>query len=92
MSIFENYNKLFDTLQDEEKTEEHEEYLGDNLLGQFYCGNFSSSVKEMKQEQISCSNLIEFLDHIEEHYGKNDFTEWFDRKFFAELGRLVNFN
>ena len=83
-------NILFNELHELE-TDEHENifYVGDSLLYQFYCGNWSSSVKEMQEKNISCLELIEYIDEQVENMGDCDFFKWFDRKFFAELGRKV---
>mgnify|MGYP003652066438 CR=1 FL=1 len=87
-------NILFNELNELEKDEdENIFYEGDSLLYQFYCGNWSASVKEMQEKNISCLELIEYIDEqIElEKYTDSEcsFLNWFDRKFFAELGRQV---
>jgi len=80
------YNEL-----DELETDEHESifFVGDSLMYQFYCGNWSASIKEMKEKNISCLELIEYIENQEDEMGDCDFFKWFDRKFFAELGRQV---
>ena len=86
-------NILFDLLEEDEKTESWENAKGDNLMNQFYCGNWSASVKEMIEENISSMDLINFIELDEGYHGKTDFNQWFDRSFFAELGNTkVRFN
>jgi len=79
-------NILLDLLENEDRTEDWERTRGDNLTNQFYCGNWSASVQEMIDENISIKDLIEFLELEEYMHGKSEFNAWFDREFFAELG------
>lgn len=86
-------NKLFNELKSDERTESWETLRGHNLMNQFYCGNFSASVKEMIDENITGNHLIEFLLEDELHEGKTNFNQWFDREFFLLLGKTkVRFN
>ena len=86
-------NILFDELEENEKTESWENTKGDNLINQFYCGNWSASVQEMIEENITAIDLINFLEHDEAKHGKTNFNQWFDRSFFVELGKsMVRFN
>jgi hypothetical protein len=79
-------NKLFNELAEDERTEDWERTRGDNLTNQFYCGNWSASVQEMIDDNISIKDLIEFLELEEYMNGQSEFNDWFDREFFAELG------
>jgi hypothetical protein len=80
-------NICFDQLPKDEQNEDESVYtLGDDLMYQFYCGNWSSTAKEMEDKNISCSEFCEYVTNMENELGKCDFTEWFDRSFFAELG------
>jgi hypothetical protein len=79
-------NILLDLLADEDRTEDWERTRGDNLTNQFYCGNWSASVQEMIDDNISIKDLIEFLELEEYMNGQSEFNDWFDREFFAELG------
>ena len=86
-------NILFDELKENEKTESWEVTKGDNLMNQFLCGNWSASVKEMIEENISSMDLINFLEIDEGYNGINTTNEHFNRAFFAELGNTkVRFN
>jgi hypothetical protein len=86
-------NILLDLLADEDRTEDWERTRGDNLTNQFYCGNWSASVQEMIDDNISIKDLIEFLELEEYMHGKSEFNDWFDREFFAELGNTeVRYN
>ena len=80
-------NILFDALPEDEQTPEESIYtIGDSLLHQFVCGNWSSSVKEMKEKNISCAELIEYLEHLESELGDCEYFLHFDRSFFGSLG------
>ena len=81
-------NKLFNNLPKEDQDETELIYtVGDSLLMQFYCGNWSASVKEMTNNFYSCENLLEYIKHLEETEGCiGGWLDWFDRDFFAELG------
>ena len=81
-----SHNILFNTLPKDEQTPEESIYtIGDSLLNQFYCGNWSSSIKEMKEKNISCAELIEYLEHLESELG-DCYGNHFDRSFFGSLG------
>jgi len=78
-------NKLFNNLPKDEVNEDEAIFtVGDSLLMQFYCGNFTASVKEMTDNFYSVTNLIEYIATQEDCVG--GWLEWFDREFFAELG------
>jgi hypothetical protein len=82
-----NHNICFNELPEDEKNEDEFVFtVGDDLMFQFYCGNWSTSAEEMKDKNISCKEFSEYVEHIENELGKCGFTEWFDRSFFAELG------
>jgi len=82
-----NDNICFNELPEDEKNEDESVYtVGDDLMYQFYCGNWSTSTEEMKDKNISCKEFSEYVEHIENELGKCGFTEWFDRQFFASLG------
>ena len=86
-------NILFDELEENEKTEEHEFTKGDSLMGQFIVGNWSWSVAYMIKENISIMDLIKYIEHVENYIGSHDLICEFDRSFFAELGNSkVRFN
>ena len=86
-------NILFKELKDDERCESWETMRGHNLMNQFFCGNWSASVQEMIDENITGNDLIEFLLDDELHEGKTNFNQWFDRSFFLELGKTkVRFN
>lgn len=86
-------NKLFNELAEDERTEEHEITIGDNLMGQFIVGNWSWSVNYMIKENISAMDLLKYIEHVEEYIGSHDLICEFDRSFFLELGSSkVRFN
>jgi len=78
-------NKLFNNLPKDEVNEEEAIYtVGDSLLYQFYCGNWSASVKEMTDNNYSTTDLIKYINSLDGCIG--GWLDWFDREFFAELG------
>jgi hypothetical protein len=78
-------NKLFNNLPKDEVNEEEAIYtVGDSLLYQFYCGNWSASVKEMTDNNYSTTDLIKYINSLDACIG--GWLDWFDREFFAELG------
>tara|TARA_R110002095_G_scaffold84401_3_gene73349 strand:- start:1111 stop:1395 length:285 start_codon:yes stop_codon:yes gene_type:complete len=87
-------NKLHDQLPVDEQNEDEGIFtIGDSIAYQFFCGNWSSTIKEMKAENISCKDFSQWLEDFEESIGEPcDFTKWFDREFFAQLGREVRYN
>ena len=53
-------NKLFNNLPKDEVNEEEAIYtVGDSLLYQFYCGNWSASVKEMTDNNYSTIDILD---------------------------------
>lgn len=87
-------NKLHDQLPVDEQNEDEGIFtIGDSIAYQFFCGNWSSTIKEMKAENISCKDFSQWLEDFEESIGEPcDFTKWFGREFFAQLGREVRYN
>jgi len=86
-------NILYNELKENEVTEDGEITKGDNLLNQFYCGNWSASVKEMIEQNISATDLINYIENEESQMGKSEYLNSFDRAFFVELGMAgVRFN
>ena len=87
-------NPCFEQLPENEQNEDEGIFtIGDSLAFQFYCGNWSHTVKEMKKMQISCKDFAEWLEDFEESMGEPcEFTKWFDRVFFATLGSEVRYN
>ena len=78
-------NKLFNKLPQDEVNEDEAIYtVGDFLLYQFYCGNWSASVKEMTDNNYSTTDLIKYINSLDDYVG--GWLDWFDRDFFAELG------
>ena len=78
-------NKLFNELPKDEQDQDEAIYtVGDSLLHQFYCGNWSASVKEMTNNFYSVKDLIEYINNQDDCVA--GWLEWFDRDFFAELG------
>jgi len=78
-------NKLFNNLPQDEVNEDEAIYtVGDSLLYQFYCGNWSASVKEMTDNNYSTTDLIKYINSLDDCVG--GWLDWFDRDFFAELG------
>ena len=78
-------NKLFNNLPQDEVNEDEAIYtVGDSLLYQFYCGNWSASVKEMTDNNYSTTDLIKYINSLDDYVG--GWLDWFDRDFFAELG------
>jgi hypothetical protein len=83
-------NRCFEQLPEDEQNEDELIFtVGDSLAFQFYCGNWSQTVKEMKDTHISCKDFAEWLEDYEESIGESEFTNWFDRVFFATLGSEV---
>jgi hypothetical protein len=87
-------NKCFEQLPEDEQNEDEGIFtVGAALAHQFFCGNWSSTIKEMKAENISCKDFVEWLEDFEESVGGYcEFTKWFGREFFAQLGREVRYN
>jgi len=80
-------NKLFNYLDEEEQTPQEGIYtIGDSLLYQFYCGNWSATVKEMIENNYSSENLIDYIESIDD-FSLDGWLSWFDRRFFVELGK-----
>ena len=78
-------NKLFNKLPQDEVNEDEAIYtVGDSLLYQFYCGNWSASVKEMTDNNYSTTDLIKYINSLDDCVG--GWLDWFDRDLFAELG------
>jgi len=82
-------NKLYEELPRDERQED-EETVGDSIAMQFYYGNWSTSVEEMEELNISANDLHEYLKEkafessctlSDEHY----YGGWFDTEFFMEL-------
>lgn len=87
-------NPCFEQLPEDEQNEDEGIFtVGDSLAHQFYCGNWSHTVKEMKDTHISCVDFAEWLYDFEASMGQPcEFTKWFDRRFFAQLGSEVRYN
>jgi hypothetical protein len=81
-------NRLYQDLPSEEQTPEESIYtVGDSLLMQFYCGNWSATVEEMTENNYTVKELSEYIKNQEEEFGCiGGWLDWFDREFFAELG------
>ena len=64
--------------------------VGDSLINQFYCGNWSNSIKEMQDNYVQWSDLLEYMqDHeIWSEFLNNPKVDesYFDHSFWAELG------
>ena len=66
--------------------DEHLYTQGDSLVNQFYCGNWSASVQEMKDNYIRWDDLLTYIENHEvweDYLGKG---EHFDHSFWGELG------
>lgn len=64
--------------------------VGDNILNQFYYGNFSSSVTDMREYNISSNELIDYLEELSNEYDcKVDdlYHGHFSASFWVALGR-----
>ena len=62
---------------------------GDSLIFQFYCGNWSASVQEMKDHFIWWNELLDYMNESEtwgEFISNNDH---FDNAFWGELGHAL---
>lgn len=62
---------------------------GDTLINQFYNGNWSASVQEMKDHFIWWNEL---LDYMQDHEIWSDFikeNDHFDHAFWGELGHAL---
>ena len=62
---------------------------GDSLIYQFYCGNWSASVQEMKDHFIWWNELLDYMNESEiwrEFISNNDH---FDHAFWGELGHAL---
>ena len=83
-------NNLYDTLPKEDINEDEGIYTyGDSLAYQFYCGNWSASVKEMKDEGWTVSEFIEYLEHQASDYDdilSEMYNGHFRPSFWANLG------
>ena len=82
-------------LQEDDATMTFDEYEvpmftnGDSLIYQFYCGNWSASVKEMKDHFIWWNELLDYMIESEtwcEFISNNDH---FDHAFWGELGHAL---
>jgi len=90
-------NNLYDTLPKEDINEDEGIYTyGDSLAYQFYCGNWSASVKEMKDEGWTVSKFIEYLEEQAEEFNASladIYGGHFSASFWANLGaeRAINY-
>lgn len=56
-------NKLYNELPMDEVMEDERIYtVGDSLLNQFYNGNWSDSVQEMVDNNISTNDLLQYIE------------------------------
>ena len=65
--------------------------IGDDILDTFANGNFTQGVEDMRKNNISTEDLIDYLEDKAEDYGtkiEELYYGHFDRSFFSSLGRI----
>jgi len=76
--------------QDEVNEDESLYTEGDCILYQFYCGNWSQTIRRCYDNGVYWQELEEFIVEKAEELGmeryESDFFGWFDSKFFGEFG------
>ena len=82
--------------EDEINDDEPLNTVGDSLINQFYNGNWSNSIKEMQDNYVRWSDLLEYMqDHeIWSEFLNNPKVDesYFDHSFWAELGYALGRN
>ena len=61
---------LYTQLPEEERTEE-ESTIGESIALQFYYGNFSSGLDELRELSISSRDFLNYLEDLADDYGTN---------------------
>ena len=87
-------NYLNRALPKDEVNEDESLYTeGDCVLYQFYCGNWSQTVRRCYDNGVYWQELETFISEKAEELGmeryQDDFFGWFDSKFFAEFGANI---
>tara|TARA_B100001093_G_scaffold493375_1_gene535494 strand:+ start:360 stop:722 length:363 start_codon:yes stop_codon:yes gene_type:complete len=59
---------------------------GDSLIYQFYCGNWSASIQEMKDHFIWWNELLDYMNESETWCEFITYNDHFDHAFWGELG------
>ena len=66
---------------------------GDCVLYQFYCGNFSQTIKRCFDNGVYWNDLENYISNKAHEYGmdrnEGDFFSWFDGSFFGEFGSQI---
>lgn len=85
---------LYKNLPQDEINEDESLYTeGDCILFQFYCGNWSQTVKRCFDNGVFWNELEEFISDKAQELGmernEGHFFSWFDGSFFGEFGAKI---